>query len=49
IACRPSFQWSQLPTVSRYAPSGRKVVLTAARRTGRVRGTAQMKDDYNQR
>jgi len=32
-------------TVSRYAPPGRKVGLIAARRTGRVRGTAQVKED----
>jgi len=32
-------------TVSRYAPPGRKVGLIAARRTGRIRGTVQTKDD----
>jgi len=32
-------------TVSRYAPPGRKVGLIAARRTGRIRGTVQAKDD----
>ncbi|CAF5121032.1 unnamed protein product, partial [Rotaria magnacalcarata] len=32
-------------TVSRYAPPGRKVGLIAARRTGRIRGTVQVKED----
>ncbi|CAF1445731.1 unnamed protein product [Rotaria sordida] len=32
-------------TVSRYAPPGRKVGLIAARRTGRIRGTTQVKED----
>ncbi|CAF1321365.1 unnamed protein product [Adineta steineri] len=45
VTCRPSFRRWQPSTISRYEPSGRKVVLIAARRTRRVRGTAQTKDD----